>query len=270
MVYSFIGLGRMANDVISPPLITRGLPTRFIGQRVLYYPRLTSTMDIARWEARQKAPEGTVVIADEQTAGRGRIQRVWLSPKGSVSLSVLLYPSLTSLPYLVMLTSLAVVHAVEALTGLKSQIKWPNDVLINRKKVCGILVESDVRGDKVNYAIIGIGINVNNTMADSPEIAAIATSLRDEGGKEISRADLIRQLLIDIEKLYLTLPDGSHIYDEWREKLVTLGKRVRVQSGQTVLEGIAESVDADGRLLLRHPDGTVTRVIAGDVSLRDY
>jgi BirA family biotin operon repressor/biotin-[acetyl-CoA-carboxylase] ligase len=131
-------------------------------------------------------------------------------------------------------------------------------------------VESDVRGDKVNYAIIGIGINVNNTMADSPELAPIATSLRDEGGKEISRADLIRQLLIDIEKLYLTLPDGSHIYDEWREKLVTLGKRVRAQSGQTALEGIAESVDADGSLLLRHPDGTVTRVIAGDVSLRDY
>jgi biotin-[acetyl-CoA-carboxylase] ligase BirA-like protein len=143
----------MANNVISSPLITRGLPTRFIGQRVLYYPRLTSTMDIARREARQKAPKGTVVIADEQTAGRGRIQRVWLSLKGSVSISVLLYPSLTSLPYLVMLTSLAVVHAVEALTGLKSQIKWPNDVLINRKKVCGILVESDVRGDKVRLGI---------------------------------------------------------------------------------------------------------------------
>ena len=255
---------------LSPGQITAGLPTRFVGRRVLYYPRLASTMDIARREARQKASEGTVVIADEQTAGRGRIQRGWLSPKGSVALSVLLYPSLTSLPYMVMLTSLAVVHAVEALTGLKSQIKWPTDVLINRKKVCGILVESDVRGDKVNYAIIGIGINVNNTMADSPEIAAIATSLRDEGGKEILRADLIRQLLIDIEKLYLTLPDGEQIYNEWRERLVTLGKRVRVQSGQTSLEGIAESVDADGHLLLRHPDGTVTRVIAGDVSLRDY
>lgn len=270
MVYCSIELRAVANDVISPPLITRGLPTRFIGQRVLYYPRLTSTMDIARREARQKATEGTVVIADEQTAGRGRIQRVWLSPNGSVALSVLLYPSLTSLPYLVMLASLAVAHSIEALTGLKPQIKWPNDVLINQKKVCGILVESDVRGDRVNYAIIGIGINVNNTMAHSPERTALATSLRDETGKEISRADLIRQLLIDMESLYLTLPDGRQVYDEWREKLVTLGKRVRVQSGQTVLEGIAESVDKNGSLLLRHPDGTITRVIAGDVTLRDY
>ncbi|MFH1016520.1 MAG: biotin--[acetyl-CoA-carboxylase] ligase, partial [Chloroflexota bacterium] len=199
----------MANDVISPPLITRGLPTRFIGQRVLYYPRLTSTMDIARREARQKAPEGTVVIADEQTAGRGRIQRVWLSPKGSVSLSVLLYPSLTSLPYLVMLASLAVAHSIEALTGLKPQIKWPNDVLINRKKVCGILVESEVRGDKLNYAIIGIGINVCLDPTGIPEIRSTATSVAAEAGRDISRLELVRELLRQLDNLYTSSPDGE-------------------------------------------------------------
>jgi len=260
----------MTNDVISSKSIIQDLPTSFIGRRALYYPTLTSTMDIARQEARQKAPEGTVVIAGEQTAGKGRVKRVWLSPKGSVALSIVLYPRLSSLPYLVMLASLAVVHTIEVVTGLKPQIKWPNDVLINRKKVCGILIESDVPGRKVAYAIIGIGINVNNRIADFPELMPIATSLADELGREVSRVALIRQLLAETEKFYLTLPDSEKIFQKWQERLVTLGKKVRVQSGKTVLEGIAESVDQDGNLLLRQFDGSLTRIIAADVTLRDY
>jgi len=260
----------MTSDVISSESITQDLPTRFIGRRVLYYPTLTSTMDIARQEARRKAPEGTVVIAGEQTAGRGRIRRVWFSPKGSIALSIVLYPRLSSLPYLVMLASLAVVHTIEVVTGLKPQIKWPNDVLINRKKVCGILVESGVPGRKVAYAIVGIGINVNNKIADLPELAPIATSLADELGREVSRVALIRQLLVETEKLYLTLPDGEKILQKWQKRLVTLGEKVRVQSGETVLQGIAESVDQNGNLLLRQFDGSLTRIIAADVTLRDY
>lgn len=260
----------MPDNTISPELITDKLPTRFVGQRVLYYPSVTSTMDVAREEARGKAPEGTVVIAGEQSAGKGRIKRVWLSPKGSIALSIILYPDVKSLSYLVMLASLAVVHAIEELTRLKLGIKWPNDVLINKRKVCGILVESDVRQGKVNYAIIGIGINVNNRMVDCPDLTPIATSLRDETGKEISRVKLVRQLLVEMEKFYLTLPEGEQIYNKWRHRLVTLGKRVRVQSGQTALDGITESVDEDGALLLRHSDGRITRIIAGDVNLRDY
>lgn len=263
----------MVEDSLSPALITNNLETRFIGQKVIYYPRLTSTMDVARQAARQGVAEGMVVVADEQTAGKGRIKRLWLSPKGSIALSIILYPSLSYLsylPYLTMLASLAIVHSIEAVTGLKAQLKWPNDVLIGGKKVCGILIESDVRGNVVAYAIIGIGINVNFRLANFPEILSTATSLADESGKDVSRVELIRRLLVETERLYLTLPDGEPIYQEWRDRLVTLGRKVQVKSGKTILEGIAQSVARDGSLLLRHSNGSSTRIVAGDVTLRDY
>lgn len=254
---------------LSSAFIINNLGTRFIGQRIIYYSTLASTMEVAKQEARQGAAEGTIVIAEEQTVGRGRIKRGWLSPKGSVALSIILYPSLLYLPSLIMLASLAVVYCIEAVTGLKSQIKWPNDVLINNKKVCGILIESDMRGKVVDYAIIGIGLNVNLKLSDFPEILPIATSLSDELGKEVSRLDVIRQLLVTIEKLYLTLQTGGPVFEQWRDRLVTLGKRVHVKSGKTVYEGIAESVARDGSLLLRLSDGSTTKIIAGDVTLRD-
>ncbi|MFC1903396.1 biotin--[acetyl-CoA-carboxylase] ligase [Chloroflexota bacterium] len=260
----------MVEDGLSPASITGNLATRFIGQKVIYYPRLTSTMDMARREARKGAAEGSIVLAGEQTAGRGRLKRVWLSPEGNLALSIILYPEMLHLPCLVMLASLAVVHAVEEITGLKAQIKWPNDVLINGKKVSGILIESDVRGNTVAYAIIGIGINLNARFSGFPEILPGATSIATELGKEVSRVDMIRCLLVEAEKLYLTLPAGDFVYREWRDRLVTLGKKVQVKSGDTILEGIAESVAEDGRLLLRHANGNNTTVVAGDVSLCDY
>ena len=260
----------MAKNSLSPALITDNLGTRFIGQKVIYYPQLTSTMDVARKEAQQGAAEGTVVIADEQTAGKGRVKRVWLSPKGSIALSIILCPDVLYLPRLIMLASLAVVHSIQAVTGLKSQIKWPNDVLINGKKVCGILIESDVQRNTVAYAIIGIGINVNFRLSDFPEILPTATSLADELGENVSRLDLIRCLLVETERLYLALPAGESVYQEWRDRLVTLGRSVQVKSGKTILEGIAESVATDGSLLLRHSNGSSTKIVAGDVSLRDY
>jgi BirA family biotin operon repressor/biotin-[acetyl-CoA-carboxylase] ligase len=259
----------MGREGLSPASITSGLETQFIGHKVIYYPRLTSTMEVARREARRGAVEGTVVIAGEQTAGKGRLRRVWLSPQGSLALSTILYPRLVYLPSLIMLASLAVVRSIEAVTGLKSQVKWPNDVLINGRKVCGILIESDVRGDTVAYAIIGIGINVNLKLVDFPGILPLATSLSEELGRDVSLLGLIQQLLVEIEGLYLTLPAGGSIYEEWRDSLVTLGKKVRVESGKIRYEGIAESVARDGSLLLRHSNGNLTRIVAGDVTLGD-
>lgn len=259
----------MVVDNLSSDVITTGLETRFVGQKVIYYPSLPSTMDVARQEARRGAPEGTMVLADKQTAGRGRLNRAWLSPEGSLALSVILYPGLASLPSLIMLASLAVVHAIEQTTGLKAAIKWPNDVLINGRKVCGILIESNVQGNKVNYAIIGIGININLRLADFAEIRPIATSLSDELGREVSRLDVVRCLLVEIERLYLELSRGESIYEEWRDRLLTLGRRVRATSGDTVYEGIAESVARDGSLRLRGSDGSLTAIVAGDVTLRE-
>ena len=260
----------MVEDSLSSALISHNLATRFIGQKVIYHPRLASTMEVARQAARQGAAEGTVVVADEQTAGKGRIKRLWLSPRGSLALSIILYPDMSYLPYLTMLASLAVAHSIEAITGLESQLKWPNDVLIDGKKVCGILIESDVRANMVAYAIIGIGINVNFRLSDFPEILSTATSLADELGKAVSRVDVIRHLLVEIERLYSALPDGEPVYREWRDRLVTLGRKVQVKSGEAMLEGIAESVARDGSLLLRHDNGSSTKIVAGDVSLLDF
>ncbi len=258
----------MEENSLSPAAITDNLGTRFIGQRILYYPKLPSTMDTAKGEAQKGAAEGTVVIAEEQTSGKGRMQRAWLSPQGSIALSIILHPKLAHLSSLTMVVSLAVAHCIEQVTGLKSQIKWPNDVLVNGKKVCGILIESDVRGNTVDYAIIGIGINVNLRLSDFPEIPPTATSLSHELGKKVSRLDMIRRLLVETERLYLALSAGESVYQEWRNRLVTLGKKVQIKSSETTYKGIAESVASDGSLLLRQPDGSLIKIVAGDVTLR--
>lgn len=259
----------MDSNSLSPAVITDNLETRLIGQRVIYYPQLASTMDMARQEALKGAVEGTVIITDEQTAGRGRMKRAWLSPQGSIALSIIVYPAIAYLPYLTMVASLATVRTIEAMTGLKAQIKWPNDVLINGRKACGILIESKVSRNKVLYAVIGIGINANFRPADFSAIPMTATSLADELGKETSRVNIIRHLLVETERLYLALSNREAVYQEWRDRLVTLGRRVQVQSAKTILSGIAESVAHDGTLLLRHSNGSLTEVVAGDVSLRD-
>ncbi len=258
----------MTEDILSPAAITDNLGTHFIGQKVIYYPSLTSTNDVAKLLARQGAREGTVVLAREQTAGRGRIKRAWLSPKGSIALSIILHPSPAYLPSLIMVASLATVHCIEQVSGLRAQIKWPNDVLVNQKKVCGILIESAVKGNVVDYAVIGIGINVNLKLSDFPEISATATSLSHELGRDVLRLDIIRCLLVETEKLYLALPSGQSVFQEWRDRLVTLGKKVQVSTGEASYKGIAESVASDGSLLLRQPDGSLTKIVAGDVTLR--
>jgi BirA family biotin operon repressor/biotin-[acetyl-CoA-carboxylase] ligase len=258
----------MTESRLSAAAITDNLETELIGQRVIAYPRLTSTNDIAKRQAKKGAREGTVIVAEEQTAGKGRLKRAWLSPRGTIALSVILHPTPAQLPYLIMVASLAVVHCIEKVSDLAAQIKWPNDVLVNNKKVCGILIESDVRGSAVDYAVIGIGLNVNLKTTDFPEISSTATSLSNELGRELSRREIIRCLLVELEDLYLALPEGDSVFREWRDRLVTLGREVELISGQTSYHGIAESVASDGSLFLRQPNGKLIKIVAGDVSLR--
>lgn len=258
----------MNGNDLSATAITNNLNACFIGKKVIYSPRLTSTMDMARQEVKKGIVEGTVIIAEEQTEGRGRIRRKWLSPKGSIAISIILYPEVAYLPSLIMLASLAVVNSIKAVTGLKSGIKWPNDVLVNGKKVCGILIESSVRRDKVDYAIIGIGINVNLKLSDFPDISQTATSLSEEVGGEISKLNMVRHLLIELERLYLTLQARGSIYEAWRDNLVMLGMQVQITEGETIYQGVAESVARDGSLLLRQPNGRLLKIVAGDVTLR--
>jgi BirA family biotin operon repressor/biotin-[acetyl-CoA-carboxylase] ligase len=255
-------------EELSAVSITRGLGTRFVGQKVVHYPKLASTMAVAKEEV-VGAEEGTVIIAEEQTAGKGRLERSWVSPRGCIALSVILYPDPSDLPSLVMVASLAVVKAIESVTGLKPQIKWPNDIMINGKKVCGVLVESGIRDRNRTYAVIGIGINVNVETSSIGEVLLPATSLSDEMGREVSRLELVKRLLVEMERLYIMAKGSEVVYQEWRDSLETLGKMVRVRSGDTVYEGIAESVERDGNLMIRRRDGSLRRFAAGDVILRD-
>jgi BirA family biotin operon repressor/biotin-[acetyl-CoA-carboxylase] ligase len=252
---------------ISVSAIDKLLKTKIFGQRIIYHRNLGSTMVEARREAEGGAKEGTVIIAGEQTEGRGRLKRKWLSPEGNIALSVLCRPALLDLPYLIMIASLAAARAIEESTGLPAEIKWPNDVLIGGKKAAGILVETKVSGGRVEYAVIGIGINTALKVTDYDEIAETAVSLGKDTGKDI-RPQIIASLLNECERLYLLLPDGKPIYEAWRDRLVTLGKKVKASSGTQIIEGIAEAVEEDGALLIRGADGTVTKVIAGDVTLR--
>jgi BirA family transcriptional regulator, biotin operon repressor / biotin---[acetyl-CoA-carboxylase] ligase len=257
----------MEETSLSPELIVRDLPTRFIGQKVIYYPALKTTMEAAKKEAQWNSPAGTVIIAEEQTAGRGRLQRRWTSPRGGLTFSVILRPNMEYLPSMVMIASLAVVRGIEIVTGLKPQIKWPNDVLIREKKVAGILIENEIRQNSLKYCIIGIGINVNVHIPDYPEIASLATSLSDQTGQIVPRLDLVRQLLIEMEALYMELSQNNLIFDQWKNRLITLGQKVEIQIGEHIYRGTAETVHPDGSLDLRQKDNSLYKVFAGDVRL---
>lgn len=225
-------------------------------------------MDLAKKMVREGISEGSVIVADEQTVGRGRLGRKWLSPRGSgVSLSIILRPTLPQLPQLNMVASLAVVRSIEEVTGIKSDIKWPNDILINGKKVCGILIENIFKGNVVNAAIVGIGVNTGLRPSSFPEISATATSLSAESRREVSQYEILQSLLKEFEQIYQEMKLGNSIYERWLAHVETLGKLVQVKSGGTVEEGYVESIDNTGSLLLRRSDGSLTTIVAGEATL---
>lgn len=252
---------------ISREAILQGLNTRFIGNNVLYYQSIPSTMDIAKQAAKEGASEGTIIVAEKQTKGKGRLGRTWINPQGVIALSVILRPTMDDLLRLTMVASLATSLAIEKATGLYTTIKWPNDVLIKGKKVSGILTQSALKKQYVDWAVIGIGINVNFDPNSYPEIAYSATSISNELGREFSELKILLHLLYEIETYYTSLLKGHPIHEEWQSRLETLGKHVRVKTEKDILEGLAESVDADGALLLRLENGILMCITAGDVTL---
>jgi len=254
---------------LSPASLRRELRTKLIGQNILYHPVTSSTMDVAKQAVKEEAEEGTIVLADHQTAGRGRFGRSWWAPpESSILLSIILRPKLEELPGIGMAASLAVVRCIEKTTGLKPVIKWPNDIIIEGKKVCGHLIESEVDQETVNSAVLGIGLNVNLDPSLIPEIAETATSLKEVLGEEVSRLEILRTLLVEFDELYHALRQGEPIAKLWRHRLETLGQQVTVKSGPQIWQGYAESVDRDGSLLLRRPDGSLLTIAAGDVTLQ--
>jgi BirA family biotin operon repressor/biotin-[acetyl-CoA-carboxylase] ligase len=256
------------------------LKTDLIGRSIVYYSSIGSTNEVLKELAVQGAPEGTLVIADEQTAGRGRLDRKWLAPPGtSLLMSLLFRPDPSGrasgrslapnqAPRLTMICSLAIADAIEGLTGLPVGLKWPNDVFVRGKKAGGILTESGTTGGHLDYVVVGMGLNVNLAISTLPELRGMATSLSEELGREVSRLELLWRILEGIETRYNSLRRGESPHEEWAARLINLDREVRVTTPEGVLVGWAEGVDADGALILRTPDGQRKRILIGDVTLR--
>jgi len=247
--------------------ISHGLNTKFIAKKIHYFDCLASTMDLAMQLGIQAAPHGTLILAESQTKGRGRLGRSWFSPKyKGIYLSLILRPKISpsASPILTLLSAVSICEAVKKVVDLDAQIKWPNDVFIHNKKLGGILTEMNAEVDKVNFVVIGIGLNVNN---DKKSLIAQATSLKEQTGQPISRILLLQELLCRIENNYSLLEDkGSQvIIDKGRNFSLTLGRRVKVCCQNKHIEGQAVDIDKDGGLLIRKDSGLIQKIISGDI-----
>lgn len=253
--------------------LEQGLKTKTMGQTIYFYEETDTTNNRARELALEGAPEGTLVVAEKQTAGRGRRGKVWESPLGTgIWMSLVLRPQIapTEASVLTLLCGLATAEAIEAETSLSAGIKWPNDILINGKKAVGILTEMDCEMSEVHFVIPGIGINVN-TASFPPEIAEIATSLYLECGKTVSRRRLVHKVLERLEEHYETfLRTGSFaaMLEDYRKHCITLGKEVHVL-GREPFFAEALDITPEGELLVRRADnGKEEVVFSGEVSIR--
>lgn len=253
--------------------LEQGLKTKTMGQTIYFYEETDTTNNRARELALEGAPEGTLVVAEKQTAGRGRRGKVWESPLGTgIWMSLVLRPQImpAEASVLTLLCGLATAEAIEAETGLSAGIKWPNDILINGKKAVGILTEMDCEMSEVHFVIPGIGINVN-TASFPPEIAEIATSLYLECGKTVSRRRLVHKVLERLEEHYETfLRTGSFaaMLEDYRKHCITLGKEVHVL-GREPFFAEALDITSEGELLVRRADnGKEEVVFSGEVSIR--
>jgi len=263
-----------APDRLSAAEVTAGLGTQRIGQQVFAYDEVISTQPLAHDAATKGAPEGTLVLAELQTGGKGRLGRPWHSPKGSgIWMSLIVRPviPLPKTPQMTLLTAVCVAQSIREETGLPVRIKWPNDIFIGDKKVCGILTELHAESDRVHYLVIGIGINVNSVSTDFPEeLAQIATSLRIEAGQPVNRIRLIQRFCRIFESWYdHFLQDGfQQIKENWEAHSYTIGRDVSVQTVSQKLDGKAIGLDEAGVLLVRDESGHVHKVYSADVNYR--
>lgn len=253
-------------DTPIPEEIIPRLNTKIVGKNFFYYITLPSTNILAKKKIKEHVSEGTVIVADVQTSGRGRKNRTWYSPKGGLWFSVVLYPHIPPQEgmLITMASSVAVAQAIKDITGLNPIIKWPNDLLLNGKKVCGILTELDAEMDRINHTVVGIGINVNNSLEE--DLKETATSLIQEVGSQVSRVKLLSSILKYLDENYSKLISREYgfIRDLWFSYSNIIGKRIIVRDEKTTVEGVVSDVDKDGCLIVETNDGII-RIISGDV-----
>lgn len=248
--------------------ICSGLETQWAGCEIVYFEETDSTNRQARLLAREGARHGTLVIADTQSAGRGRRGRGWISPAGEgVFMSLIIRPDMppSQVAKLSLTLALAVSRAIERETGLDAKIKWPNDIVIGGRKVCGLLLEMDATAEKVESIVAGVGINVHQTVFDE-EIAHTASSLDLLAGRRVSRSAIVRAFLAEFERA-MALEDAQ-MMDAYRASSATIGQKVQVISLSGTYTGTAEGITESGSLLVRDENGEVQEVLAADVSVR--
>lgn len=262
-----------APDALTVDELAPGLSTLRIGCRIVSVPETGSTNQLAFQLADEGAVDGTAVIAETQTGGRGRLGRRWESPPAvNLYCSVIIRPPIPPMhaSQLTFLSAVAVSRAIEKSTGLGPRIKWPNDILVNGRKVAGLLNEMNAETDTIHCVVLGIGVNINMERSQFPEgLRQPATSLLLESGKAVDRREFTRDLLSELDILY----DGylrngfAGIRDEWLARSMLMGKRVRVSFGEGETSGEVAGIDSDGALLLKRGNGSMERVLAGDVTM---
>jgi len=265
--------------------IAHGLKTEILGRKVFFFNSIDSTNNYAKTIAIKGCDEGTTVVAEVQTSGRGRLGREWSSVSGKgIWMSIVLKPVIgpESIQIITLAAAVAVVKAIKNATGIETGIKWPNDIILDGKKLCGILTEMSAEIERVNYIILGIGINVNHEGDDfSQSLKHIATSLKmhinntdnlvkEQKSVDFRRSEIIKCVLFELEQMYNKINSGMNdvILDEWKNYSVTLGKEVKV-IGKSEYIGIAENITQEGRLIVRRIDGVKEEVLSGEISIRE-
>jgi BirA family transcriptional regulator, biotin operon repressor / biotin---[acetyl-CoA-carboxylase] ligase len=260
-------------DRFTEDTIKYGLTTKYLGQNLIAYDKVTSTQKLAYQFAQEGVNDGTIVIAEEQTLGKGRLDRAWHSPAGTgIWMSMIIRPKLLphQAPQLTLLTAVAIVRAIENHLNIDCEIKWPNDILIGGKKAVGILTELHADPDRINSVIIGIGINVNTKENDFPdELKQIATSLTIAKGEEVNRVSLVQAILVSFENLYENyLTHGFEMIKLlWESYSTSIGKEIVARTLHGSIKGYAKGITSEGVLMLEESDGKMHYIHSADIEL---
>jgi len=267
-------------DILNKREVISYIKTEFLGKEIYYFDTIDSTNNYAKKIAEDGCEEGTVVISDCQIAGKGRRGREWASLAGKgIYMSVVLKPLLepSQMQLITLAASVAVAEALKEQTGMDLGIKWPNDIILDARKLCGILTEMTCETDKINYVILGLGVNVNQDMEDFPaDLRDKAVSLKagckqlTGENKTFNRAKIIASILLHIEKYYKMLQSGlnEEIIDKWRLHSITLGKQIMCSDSRGSYLCIAEDITEDGHLVVKCEDGSVRELLSGEVSIK--
>ena len=258
-------------DLLLAADIKKDLDVRIVGSSIETFPAIDSTNIYARQAGEKGSAQGLVVVADQQTAGRGRLGRSWVSPSGvNVYCSVLLRPQIPvqKAPQLTFLSAVSVAETIEKCCGLTAQVKWPNDVLVDGLKIAGLLNEMSAETEMIHFVVLGMGINLNISADQLPERQNYpATSAYLLTGQQVDRCGFVRELLQTLDRYYLELlNDGfAPIRKRWEARCNIMNQRVRVEQGDIILTGTVVGLESDGALILQGDDGDIKKIVSGDV-----